>query len=44
MASLYRKASRLVLVGLEQEPIIVFSLGLSALALTLAVVVPPIRR
>merc|ERR1711964_86585 len=44
MAGFVRRGLRGVLIGLEQEPVVVFSIALSALALGVAVVVPPIRR
>ena len=44
MASFVRRGLRGVLIGLEQEPVVVFSIALSAVALGVAIVVPPIRR
>ena len=44
MASIFRKSMRGMLIALEQEPVVAFSVGLSAFALALAVVVPPIRH
>ncbi len=39
-----RGISRAVLVGLEQEPVVVFSLALAAVGMLAVAIVPPIRR
>ena len=44
MANMFRRGMRGVLIGLEQEPVVVFSVVLSAIALGIALVVPPMRR
>ncbi len=43
MSRLASKAMRGILIGLEQEPVVMFSCALGALSVVIAVVVPPLR-
>lgn len=44
MSRYFQAASRFVLMGLEREPVVTFSVALATASVGLALVVPPLRR